>query len=90
MVFLEKGGRAHSYHLDVTDRHKVYDLAKSIRSEIGDVDILINNAGIVTGRTLMNSPDELIVKTMEVNTISHFWVRNYIAINLYAVRINII
>ena len=37
----------------------------------------------------MNSPDELIVKTMEVNTISHFWVRNHIAINLYAVRLNI-
>lgn len=72
-AIIEKNGRAFSYFLDVTNSQKVYDLAKTIQTEIGDVDILINNAGIVTGRTFMNCPDELIIKTMEVNTISHFW-----------------
>lgn len=38
------------------------------------VDILINNAGIVTGKTLLQCPDSSITKTFEVNTISHFWV----------------
>ncbi|XP_057308820.1 short-chain dehydrogenase/reductase family 16C member 6-like [Hydractinia symbiolongicarpus] len=68
-----KGGNAYSYRLDVTDRHKVYELADRIREEIGDVTMLVNNAGIVTGKHFMKCPDELMIKTMEVNTISHFW-----------------
>lgn len=66
-------GKVYSFKLDVTDRHKVYELADQIRAEIGDVTMLINNAGIVTGKHFMECPDELMIKTMEVNTISHFW-----------------
>ena len=63
------GGECKTFKVDVTDRNKVYNTAKLC----GDVDVLINNAGIVTGKKLMDSPDELLIKTMEVNTISHFW-----------------
>ena len=45
-----------------------------IQNEVGDVDILINNAGIVTGGYFLECPDEKIIKTMNVNCISHFWV----------------
>jgi len=38
--------------------------------------MLVNNAGIVTGKKILDTPDHLMVKTMEVNSISHFWVRN--------------
>jgi len=69
----DNGGKAHSYKLDVTDRHAVYALADEIKRDIGPVTILVNNAGIVTGRDFMECPDELMIKTMEVNTISHFW-----------------
>jgi len=69
----EAGGQAHSFKLDVTDRHAVYKVAKEIKETIGSVTMLINNAGIVTGRSFMECPDELMIKTMEVNTISHFW-----------------
>jgi len=37
------------------------------------VDILINNAGIVSGRKFLDTPDHLIEKTMQVNVISNFW-----------------
>uniref|UniRef100_A0A7M5XFK1 Short-chain dehydrogenase/reductase 3 n=2 Tax=Clytia hemisphaerica TaxID=252671 RepID=A0A7M5XFK1_9CNID len=67
------GGKAYSYQLDVTDRLKVYALAEQIKREVGDVTMLINNAGIVTGKKILDAPDQLMVKTMEVNTISHFW-----------------
>ena len=40
------------------------------------MDILINNAGIVTGKKFMDSPDSLIQKTMAVNTMAPFWVGN--------------
>lgn len=72
--FLAQGGKAYSYKLDVTDRFKVYDLAETIRADVGDVTMLVNNAGIVTGKSFLKCPDELMIKTMEVNTISHFWV----------------
>ncbi|CAD1477680.1 unnamed protein product, partial [Heterotrigona itama] len=37
------------------------------------VAILINNAGVGSGYKLLDTPDKLIVQTMEVNTLSHFW-----------------
>jgi all-trans-retinol dehydrogenase (NAD+) len=38
------------------------------------VNILINNAGIVTGRKFLESSDTAIEKTFQVNTLAHFWV----------------
>lgn len=73
-VILDNGNKAYSFKLDVTDREAVYKLGDKIRNEIGDVSMLINNAGIVTGRKFMECSDALMQKTVEVNTISHFWV----------------
>ena len=42
-------------------------------SQVGHVTILVNNAGIVTGKTLMECPDELMRKTFDVNVVAHFW-----------------
>lgn len=47
-----------------------------VKREAGDVSILVNNAGIVTGKKFMDAPDSLIEKTIEVNTMAHFWVGN--------------
>jgi len=44
-----------------------------LEKEVGTVDILINNAGIVTGRPLLECPDDMIQKTMDVNATAHFW-----------------
>ncbi|NXR87712.1 RDHE2 dehydrogenase, partial [Hypocryptadius cinnamomeus] len=44
-----------------------------VKKEVGDVSILINNAGVVIGKKFLDSPDPLVEKTMEVNTMAHFW-----------------
>lgn len=67
------GGKAFGYKCDLCDRNDVYKVAKKTVEEAGDVTILINNAGIVVGELLLNTPDEMIQRTFEVNTISHFW-----------------
>jgi len=62
-----------SYICDISNRFAVYEVATHIQNEVGDIDILINNAGIVTGGYFLECPDEKIIKTMNVNCISHFW-----------------
>eukprot|EP00794_Sanderia_malayensis_P011970 gene11970-13207_t len=64
---------AHGYIFDCSNRDDVYDVAARIRAEVGEVTILVNNAGIVSGKKFLDTPDSLIQKTFEVNTISHFW-----------------
>ncbi|NXJ29664.1 RDHE2 dehydrogenase, partial [Dicrurus megarhynchus] len=66
-------GRVHSYICDCSKRQDVYRVADQVKKEVGDVSILINNAGIVVGKRFLDSPDSLVEKTMEVNTMAHFW-----------------
>ncbi|XP_011268965.1 epidermal retinol dehydrogenase 2 [Camponotus floridanus] len=67
------GGTCYGYVCDLCDREDVYKKAKIIEEEIGKVTILINNAGIVTGMKFLDTPDKLIIRTMDVNIMSHFW-----------------
>lgn len=69
----EAGGKAYSYLVDITNKELVYETAKRVKDDVGNVTILVNNAGIVTGNSFMDQPDHKIIKTFEVNTISHFW-----------------
>lgn len=70
----EKGaGRVHSYVCDCSKRQDIYRVADQVKKEVGDVSILINNAGIVIGKRFLDSPDSLVEKTMEVNIMAHFW-----------------
>ncbi|KAM9720251.1 epidermal retinol dehydrogenase 2-like [Menidia menidia] len=65
--------RVHHFLCDCSDRNEVYRVADQVKREVGDVSILVNNAGIVTGKKFIDAPDSLIEKTMEVNIMAHFW-----------------
>lgn len=66
-------GRVYSYVCDCSKRQDVYRVADQVKKEVGDVSILINNAGTVIGKRFLDSPDSLLEKTMEVNIVAHFW-----------------
>ncbi|KAJ7398356.1 hypothetical protein BTVI_126047 [Pitangus sulphuratus] len=66
--------RVHCYICDCSKRQDVYSVADQVKKEVGDVNILVNNAGIVTGKAFIDSPDSLVEKTMEVNAMAHFWI----------------
>jgi|EP00624_Nannochloropsis_granulata_P004353 all-trans-retinol dehydrogenase (NAD+) len=69
-----QGARALTYKVDVTKRERVYEVAKQMKAEIGkDVTVLVNNAGIVSGKPFLEGDDAYSLKTMEVNVIAHFW-----------------
>ncbi len=67
------GGEAHGYVCDVSNRGMVYEMAERVRAEVGHADILINNAGVISGKPLMEIPDEKIEATMNVNVLALFW-----------------
>jgi all-trans-retinol dehydrogenase (NAD+) len=67
------GYQATLYHCDVSDREMVYDTADKVRNQVGRVDILMNNAGVVSGRPFLECTDEQLRRTMEVNALAHFW-----------------
>ena len=45
-----------------------------MKQDVGDVTILVNNAGIVSGTKFLDLPDDKIDLTFKVNTTAHFWV----------------
>lgn len=67
------GGVCYGYVCDLCDREDVYKKAALVKEEVGKVTILINNAGVVSGMKFMDTPDKLIIRTMDVNVMSHFW-----------------
>jgi len=69
----EHGVSAHAYCCDISKREDVYKMMDKIKTEVGEIDILINNAGIVSGKKILECPDELMQKTMDVNISAHFW-----------------
>ncbi len=61
------GGKASGYTLDVTDTDSIFRLRDRIHEELGPIDILINNAGIVFGGPFLEVPLEKHVRTYRVN-----------------------
>ncbi|KAG4432036.1 hypothetical protein IFR05_012475 [Cadophora sp. M221] len=63
----------HFYQCDVTSSSDISAAAAEIRKAHGDPTVLINNAGIGTGLSIMDEMEERIRLTFEVNTMAHFW-----------------
>lgn len=66
-------GSAIGFACDLSNDKDVQALEESVKTAVGDVDILINNAGIVTGKEFLQSPNKMNRLTVAVNTESHFW-----------------
>jgi all-trans-retinol dehydrogenase (NAD+) len=62
-----------AYQIDLSDRKQIYIIAEKVKKEVGNIDILINNAGIVSGKKLFDCQDELMEKTMAVNCNALFY-----------------
>ena len=72
-VVAELGERARGFICNVADRDQVYARAAETCAASGPVDILINNAGVVSGRDFLDLPDAQIAATFDVNVLALFW-----------------
>lgn len=61
-------GKVFGYKVDVSSLEQIQETAKKVKAEIGVVDILINNAGIVVGKYFNEHTPSDISKTIDINT----------------------
>ena len=61
------GKNFYPYAVDLSDRSKIYDAIKEIKSAHATIDILINNAGIILRDPAVNHTDEEWDKVLAVN-----------------------
>ena len=71
--FESSGVRIHADPCDLTDRHAIAAAAQRVSDAGHEVDLLINNAGIVSGKPLLEISDENIERTFAVNALAPFW-----------------
>jgi all-trans-retinol dehydrogenase (NAD+) len=63
------GGTAEAHQVDITDRLAVNTLAL----KVGAVDVLFNNAGVVSGDWFLDLNPDSIERTYRVNVLSLYW-----------------
>ena len=61
------------YQCDVSQYERVKESFDKIRRDIGDVSILVNNAGVVSTKGLLETTPEQFERTVSVNLIAHAW-----------------
>ncbi|XP_061849505.1 estradiol 17-beta-dehydrogenase 11-like [Colius striatus] len=67
------GATVQTFVVDCSKREEIYSAAEKVRKDIGDVSILVNNAGVITTADLLSTRDEQIERMFEVNILAHIW-----------------
>jgi all-trans-retinol dehydrogenase (NAD+) len=61
------------FPVDLSRREQIDALADDVRKKLGGVDILFNNAGIVSGKPFLECSDNEIERSLAVNLNAHIW-----------------
>jgi all-trans-retinol dehydrogenase (NAD+) len=66
--------KAYPFICDMSSREAVLNLSKQVRSEVGEVSIIVNNAGIMPCHPIEKHSEKEIRKIFDINVFAHFWV----------------
>ncbi|NBW93628.1 MAG: SDR family NAD(P)-dependent oxidoreductase, partial [Bacteroidetes bacterium] len=66
------GTSFYPYPVDLADPDAIERVFTALQQDLGPVDILINNAGVVAGKYFLEHTREDIERTFAINTLSHF------------------
>ncbi|KIK67783.1 hypothetical protein GYMLUDRAFT_92458 [Collybiopsis luxurians FD-317 M1] len=61
------------YKCDISKWEEVEAVSKKIVDELGHPTVVVNNAGVVQGRSITELSPEDVQQTFGVNTLAHFW-----------------
>lgn len=76
---IEAGYKAQAYTADLSSKAEIDAVCAKVKAEVGDVSILINNAGVVSGKSFLDLTETHIHRTFNVNVLAHFWtIRNFL------------
>ncbi|KAK4818619.1 hypothetical protein QYF61_016590 [Mycteria americana] len=67
------GATVEAFVVDCSKREEIYSAAEKVKKEIGDVSILVNNAGVITAADLLSTQDHQVERMFEVNILAHIW-----------------
>nr|XP_033796917.1 17-beta-hydroxysteroid dehydrogenase 13-like [Geotrypetes seraphini] len=67
------GSTVHTFVVNCSKREDIYSTAEKVKKNIGDVTILVNNAGVVSCADLLSLQDHQVQNTFDVNILAHFW-----------------
>lgn len=69
-----RGGKVHTYIVDVSNKDATVAAAEKVKSEVGAIDVLFNNAGIVRGKYFWEHSDPDIWLTMAINSLAPMYI----------------
>ncbi len=72
-IFEEEGYRIYSYEHDISDRDACFELRERVESEVGPVDVLVNNAAIAMKGTVMEQSEDSVRRIFDVNFLGQLW-----------------
>ena len=58
------------FNVDVSNIKQIQETTKKVKQELGNVDVIINNAGIIVGKYFHKHSTLEITKTMDINAIA--------------------
>lgn len=58
----------------MSNREEVFKVAEKVKEEVGDVTILINNAGIMPCHSFLDYTPEEVKRTFDINVLGNCWV----------------
>lgn len=67
-------GKVNAFQVDVSSLEEIKSAAQKVKNEVGTVEILINNAGIVVGKFFEEHSSTDILKTMEINALAPMYI----------------
>ena len=79
-----EGGDAHVVHLDVTDPDSIAAAVAHAETEMGVIDILVNNSGVSTTQRLVDVTPDDYDRMMDTNTRGAFFVAQAVAKRMIA------
>ncbi|MFT8325065.1 acetoin reductase [Oenococcus sicerae] len=69
----EKSVSAKAYQLDVANRDEVFNLVKQAVSDLGDLNVFVNNAGVAFIDSIVDSDPAAIERLLDVNLKGTYW-----------------
>jgi all-trans-retinol dehydrogenase (NAD+) len=67
------GTRVQTYICNVGDHREVERVCQEVTGDFGKIDVLVNNAGIVVGKPIVDATIEDLNRTMDINVIGVIW-----------------